>query len=42
MFDFGLYGVDKVAAVIDDMNKAGLEAIKAEIQKQLDEFMAAK
>lgn len=42
MFDYGLYGEDKLAEVIGDMNKAGLENVKAEIQKQLDEFVAAK
>ena len=42
MFDIGLYGVDKLEEAIADMNKAGLEKVKAEIQKQLDEFLATK
>ena len=42
MFDIGLYGVDKLEETIADMNKAGLEKVKAEIQKQLDEFLASK
>ena len=42
MFDMGLYGTDKLQTTIEDMNKAGLEKVKAEIQKQLDEFLAAK
>lgn len=42
MFDLGLYGADKLEETIADMNKAGLEKIKAEIQSQLDAFLAAK
>ena len=42
MFDLGLYGADKLEETIADMNKAGLEKVKAEIQSQLDAFLAAK
>ena len=42
MFDLGLYGADKLEDTIADMNKAGLEKVKAEIQRQLDEFLASK